>query len=69
MFDPINKILGKGINIDIRSKSKEKNKRQSYGREGYDRDDYCKICGNKVGKNNVYGKTGCSECAYLNEED
>ena len=31
--------------------------------------DYCKLCGLKVGKENVYGRKGCSECAYMNEED
>ena len=34
-----------------------------------DSKDYCKICGAHVGKENVYGKKGCSECAYMNEED
>ena len=29
----------------------------------------CKICGLYVDKGNIYGKKGCSECAYLNEEN
>lgn len=35
---------------------------------GKNTEDYCPLCGLKVGKENVYGISGCSECADLNED-
>jgi len=52
-MNPVDKILKDFRRIEV---EKEKLK------------EYCKICGAHVGKDNVYGGAGCSECAYMNEE-
>lgn len=30
---------------------------------------YCKLCGSLVEQGDWYGKYGCSECAYMNENE
>jgi hypothetical protein len=71
-MNPVKKILGKDVAKDRVDKYERFILTGKWGptkKLKLEEQDTCQVCGLKVGKGNVYGKKGCSECAYLNKDN